>query len=70
MAMDDDADLEFKHVIISWHYTAIAYLQFGERHQLGGPGAERAKNGRVFVVPVEDYLVRVGSSFRWVEKKG
>lgn len=44
-------------IAISWHSTAIAYLQFGEFKGFDGPAAEREVDGRVEAAQIEDYLL-------------
>jgi hypothetical protein len=44
-------------IAVSWHTTAIAYLQFGSFKGINGPAAEREVNGRMVPAPIEDYLI-------------
>lgn len=43
-------------IAVSYHSTALAYLQYGFFKGFDGPGAEREVNGAVAAVPIEDYL--------------
>lgn len=53
----DQIDAE-EEVAAAWHTTAIAYLDFGRAHNLGGPGAEEVDaNNRVSGVrPIKKFL--------------
>lgn len=44
-------------IAVSWHSTAIAYLQYGAALGLNGPAAEREVDGKVVPGLIEDYLV-------------
>jgi len=44
-------------IAISWHSTAIAYLQYGAFNGFNGPATEREIGGQIEAVEIEDFLV-------------
>lgn len=48
-------------ILTLWHTNAIAYLQFGARHKLGGPGAEKWVDGKPHPTAIEEYLTLMES---------
>jgi len=52
-----EGDTDATTVLIAWHTTAIAYLQYGAFKKLEGPAAEREVNGRIVPALIEDNLI-------------
>lgn len=52
-SMDEYPSSEEVEIIIAWHSTALAYLQFGELHELDGPGNEDVSTGRPIPKAIE-----------------